>query len=171
MERFVVFVILFVILYGMGSHYFRTKSPKETVKTATIYQEHLQRHSPSRWREELARSETPEYLYDYILHVIEHGSNQFHFPGGMMEGGYVPEDVAPIVACYVMQLGGHRCPRPASKNAAMYFSSSCAGCHGNDGKGLHGTYPDLTRPVLLGIAKRREFLQEKLQTLSTQNLH
>ncbi len=146
----------------MGRHYLRTKSPKETVKSHTKYREHLQRHSSSHWREELARSETPEYLYDYILHVIEHGSDQFHFPGGVMEGGYVPKDAAPGLACYVMKLGGHRCPHPASKDAAMYFSSVCAGCHGNDGKGLHGTYPDLTRPVLLGIAKRREFLRQKI---------
>jgi cytochrome c553 len=76
-----------------------------------------------------------------------------------MEGGYVPPDLAPDIACYVMELGGHRCPHPYSRKAQMYFSSVCAGCHGLDGKGLHGSYPDLTRPTLLGIERRKETLQ------------
>ncbi len=95
----------------------------------------------------------PETVYRYILHVINHGSHQLGFPGGEMEGGYVSPDEAPKIACYVMELGGHRCPHPYPKDAAMYFTSVCGGCHGNDGKGLHGSYPDLTRPRLLGIEK------------------
>jgi mono/diheme cytochrome c family protein len=110
-------------------------------------------------KEELQRIGSPEYLYQYIVNVINHGSHGLGFPGGEMEGGYVPPDVAPDIACYVMELGGHRCPRPYSRKAQMYFSSVCAGCHGLDGKGLHGSYPDLTRPTLLGIEKRREFLK------------
>gem|GEM_PF-925129 len=113
-----------------------------------------------RW--ELAALHSPEYLHRYIVEVIEKGSHQFDFPGGAMEGGYLSADLAPRVACYVIELGGHRCPHPYPKDAAMYFSSVCAGCHGSDGKGLHGSYPDLTRPLLLGIRKREEELRSKL---------
>jgi len=80
----------------------------------------------------------------------------------VMEGGYVEKEVAPRIACYVLELGGHRCPHPYPKDAAMYYSSVCAGCHGNDGTGIHGTYPDLTRHKLLGIEKREKFLKRKV---------
>ena len=95
----------------------------------------------------------PQTIYRYILHVIRYGSNRLHFPGGVMEGGYLSEADAPKVACYVMELGGHKCPHPYPKDAAMFYTSVCGGCHGNDGKGLHGAYPDLTRPTLLGIGQ------------------
>ena len=113
-------------------------------------------------RRELAHLHSPESLHHYIVRVIEEGSRQFDFPGGAMEGGYLSADLAPRVACYVMELGGHRCPHTYPKDAAMYFSSVCAGCHGSDGKGLHGSYPDLTRPLLLGIRKREEELRSRL---------
>ncbi len=116
-------------------------------------------------RRELSALHSPEYLYRYIVKVIEKGSHQFDFPGGTMEGGYLSADLAPRVACYVMELGGHPCPHSYPKDAAMYFSSVCAGCHGSDGKGLHGSYPDLTRPTLLGIEKREEVLQSELSRL------
>jgi len=116
-------------------------------------------------RRELSALHSPEYLHRYIVKVIEKGSHQFDFPGGTMEGGYLPADLAPRVACYVMELGGHRCFHSYPKDAAMYFSSVCAGCHGSDGKGLHGSYPDLTRPTLLGIEKREETLRLELSRL------
>jgi mono/diheme cytochrome c family protein len=89
-------------------------------------------------------------LYDYILDVIRHGSNRLNYPGGVMEGGYLPPEEAPKVACYVMELGGHRCPHAYPSDAQMFYTSVCGGCHGDDGKGLHGSYPDLTRPTLRG---------------------
>jgi len=116
-------------------------------------------------RRELAAIHSSETLHHYIVRVIEEGSHQFHFPGGTMEGGYLSADLAHRVACYVMELGGHRCPHPYPKDAAMYFSSVCAGCHGSDGKGVHGSYPDLTRPTLLGIEKREEALRSELSRL------
>ncbi|WP_456432561.1 c-type cytochrome [Nitratifractor sp.] len=97
------------------------------------------------------RPDSPEGIYRYVVDVIEHGSARFHFPGGTMEGGYLPPAEARKVACYVLQLGGHRCPVPPSPDAQMYYTGACAGCHGSDGKGLGGRYPDLTRPRLLGI--------------------
>jgi mono/diheme cytochrome c family protein len=103
---------------------------------------------------EQGNPDDPETVYRYILYVINHGSNRLGFPGGVMEGGYVSEEDAPKVACYVTELGGHRCPHPVAKDAAMFYTSVCGGCHGDDGKGLHGAYPDLTRSRLLGIGQR-----------------
>ena len=152
-----------MILYGVGSHYYkadRKSAPAPLEKSE--YRRHLSERNVSHWREELARIDTPEYAYDYILRVIEHGSEGLGFPGGVMEGGYVSKEEAPKIACYVLELGGHRCPHPYPKEAEMFFSSVCAGCHGNDGKGINGTYPDLTRHKLLGIEKREEFLRRML---------
>ena len=70
-----------------------------------------------------------------------------------MEGGYIPKEKAKDVACYVYELSGKKCTKPYSKDASLYFTSSCAGCHGTDGKGINGTYPDLTKNPLLGIKK------------------
>ena len=66
-----------------------------------------------------------------------------------MEGGYVSQKDASSVACYVLSLAGKQCNYP--KEASLLYQSNCAGCHGNDGKGAGGTYPDLTRRPLLGM--------------------
>ena len=86
----------------------------------------------------------------YIEHVIREGSFKLHFKKNeVMEEGFVSAEDAPGVACYVMTLRGEKCDYP--KEASLLYGSNCAGCHGNDGKGLHGTYPDLTRKPLLGM--------------------
>jgi len=92
-----------------------------------------------------------ENIKNYIVSVINNGSNHLHYPGGEMEGGYISPKDADMVACYVLELSGRKCPYPYPKKAEMYFSSVCAGCHGNDGKGLNGSYPDLTVKKLKGL--------------------
>ncbi|SFV90461.1 Cytochrome c oxidase subunit CcoP [hydrothermal vent metagenome] len=85
----------------------------------------------------------------YIVHVINKGSSSLHFKKEEhMEAGFVSSKDAEDVACYVRTLAGESCRYP--KEASLLYSSNCAGCHGNDGKGLHGTYPDLTHRPLLG---------------------
>jgi cytochrome c553 len=80
-----------------------------------------------------------------------------------MEAGFASSEDAGKIACYVMSLSGKKCDSGESQDAAMFYSSICAGCHGMDGKGIHGTYPDLTRKKLLGIAKEEEQLIKKLK--------
>lgn len=93
-------------------------------------------------------------VYDYIVDVIVHGSNRLHFnTQEVMEGGFVANEDAPKVACFVLSLAKEACPHPYSEDAAMFYSSNCAGCHGEDGKGLNGTYPDLTKRPLLGMSR------------------
>ena len=161
LERFVVLVILLVIFYGLGRHYFKTEKVmtsgvSETARHPRLPNEHTLRDP----QEELARIDTSQYVYDYILRVIEDGSEGLGFPGGVMEGGYVSREEAPKIACYVLELGGHRCPHSYPRDAEMFYTSVCAGCHGNDGRGIHGSYPDLTRHKLLGIERRETYLKQ-----------
>ena len=89
----------------------------------------------------------------YIVYVINHGSEQLRFKDTeRMEGGYVSSKDASNVACYVLSLSGEDCNYP--KEASLLYQSNCAGCHGNDGKGAGGTYPDLTQRPLLGMQSR-----------------
>ena len=89
----------------------------------------------------------------YIEYVINHGSDWLGYKGGTMEGGYISAKDTQMVACYVLELSGRRCPHSYPQKAQMYYSSVCAGCHGNDGRGLHGNYPDLTKKHLNGLRR------------------
>ena len=150
-ESLAIAAILAVVLFALLKQCWSAPEQKNTPVSAVNVSSTEQNGLPL-WMKG-ADPESPEGLYRYILHVIRYGSHQLGFPGGVMEGGYLPADEAPRVACYVMELGGHKCPYVYPKDAAMYFTSVCGGCHGDDGKGLHGSYPDLTRFHLLGIEK------------------
>jgi len=157
------FAVLLVILYGAYNAFQHTEHKNKTAgisKHAPVKKETLQHV-----RNELARIDSNEYTYRYIINVINHGSNTLHFkPKEIMEEGFVSKEDAPKVACYVLSLADEECPMvPFPKDAAMYYSSNCAGCHGEDGKGLHGTYPNLTQRPLLGVEKRKSFLNRLLK--------
>ncbi len=115
----------------------------------------LQKDRPKALKAEInssKKSQKSKDLYSYIVDVINNGSSGHNFKGGVMEGGYISREDAKVVACYVLELSGRRCPHPYPKDkAAGYFSSVCAGCHGNDGKGINGTYPDLTKNEYVGF--------------------
>jgi cytochrome c553 len=96
--------------------------------------------------------------YSYIVDVIQHGSSKLHFKKEeKMEGGFASDEDAPKIACYLLYLASKPCPNGYPKEAQMYYSSNCAGCHGEDAKGLGGTYPDLTKDALLGMEKENIF--------------
>jgi len=117
------------------------------------------------YKEELQKLHSNVYLKQYIIHVINHGSEQFDFKGGIMEGGFALPADAPKIACYVMEFSGKQCETPYEKDAAMFYTSNCAGCHGEYGKGINGTYPDLTRERFLGIEKREAFLKAAIKKM------
>ncbi len=102
-------------------------------------------------KEPIKYPNTQDGVVAYVEHVINSGSNRFNFPGGEMEGGYIPKEKARAVACYVYELSGRKCTKSYDKDAPLYFSSSCASCHGIDAKGVGGSYPDLTKNPLLGV--------------------
>ncbi len=150
--------ILIVLLYALANAYFKHHSLKTMHTTSKTYAEHTAVHTMPHIDEELSRIGTPEYTRQYITDIIDYGSRNLHFKKEeIMEKGFVSKKDAPKVACYVMTLSGEKCDYPYE--ASLLYASNCAGCHGNDGKGLDGTYPDLTRRPLLGIALRRSFLE------------
>jgi cytochrome c553 len=155
--------VLVVLLYALYNAKFR--QPAQVVQRSdTHYAKHIKEHkAKTHTIEELNNLQTHEYLTQYIIDVINHGSNQFDFPGGEMEGGFASVKDAPKIACYVLTLSGKACKEPYPKDAAMFYSSICAGCHGDDGKGLNGSYPDLTQKKLLGIKQRENFLKTLLK--------
>ena len=139
-ERIAVGAIIVVLGYYLFNIY---SKDKETTSERKL----TQKIETSR-----ASKHKREDLYSYIVDVINNGSSGNGFRGGEMEGGYISKDDAKVVACYVLELTGRKCPHSYPKDIASgYFSSVCAGCHGNDGKGINGTYPDLTKREYVGF--------------------
>ena len=151
-------VTMIVLLYAVYNANFRD-IPKIDNHTHTHYKEHIKKHKTTHYEDELSSINSDAYAKDYIIKVINEGSNVLDFKGGVMEGGFSSPEDAEKIACYTLELSGKKCAEPYPEDAAMFYTSICGGCHGNDGKGLNGSYPDLTRAKMLGIAKREDFLK------------
>ena len=157
--------VAIVLLYGLYNGYTKQKGKDNSAKENPRYSEHVKLHTTPHVIEELQHINSPSYTITYIIKVINHGSSALHFKKDeIMEGGFASSKDAPMIACYVMSLAGESCQTPFPKEAAMYYSSNCAGCHGEDAKGLNGTYPDLTKRPLLGISQHKEFLERLMRT-------
>ncbi len=162
MNKLIISLFLLIIIYGVYNAKFPiSNSPKEDI-SASAYQAHSKTHHSSHFEDELSKIDTMEYSKEYIISIIDHGSYDLGFSGGVMEGGFASHEDAPKIACYVLTLSGKRCEEPYPKDAEMFYTSICGGCHGNDGKGLNRNYPNLTRAKLLGIERREEFLKRKI---------
>ena len=138
-EKSIAAVAILVILIYTAINYYNKLSNKTAKSVAT-------------------KQESKRAIFDknnlelsYIIDVINNGSNHLNFKGGEMEGGFVPKAKAKDVACYLLNLRGKPCKSGYSKDAALYFSSNCAGCHGVNAKGIKGSYPNLLREPLLGF--------------------
>jgi cytochrome c553 len=170
MQKLIFFLFIIIILYGIYNarkkgHVDRVQSTPscKICKSETSKRSILEK--------ELSQIDTPEYIVRYIENIINHGSDTLGFKGGVMEGGYVAKEDAAKIACYVLELSGRKCPHAYAKDAAMFYTSVCGGCHGNDGKGLGGNYPDLTRKKLLGIERREAFLRTQIEKLTSDHRH
>lgn len=75
----------------------------------------------------------------HIEHVIINGSKGLGYPGGEMPAGLMAgasaADVKAVASYVANGLQGA---------GAEQFKTNCASCHGEDGKGMFGTFPDLT---------------------------
>jgi len=157
-----IIIILCYTLYNVFTDK-HSQHEKNGTRNGVEPSSRIQNHKSATHDEsELSHINSVSYAKKYITGIILHGSHQFGLKGGAMEGGLANEEDAGRIACYVLSLSGKKCPEPQAPDAAMYFTSSCGGCHGNDGRGLSGTYPDLTRKKLMGIEKRETFLRSKL---------
>lgn len=74
----------------------------------------------------------------HIEYVINNGSKGLNYPGGEMPAGLASGSDVSAVAAYVA--GGMK----ASGKGQEVYAMACASCHGEDGKGMFGTFPDLT---------------------------
>ncbi len=131
-----VAIIVLVILYGLLHS--RKVSKKESFSEVNVTK------SKNEFIDE----------YNYILYVIDNGSNRLHLKGGEMPAHLVPKDISPKIACFVVkEFQKKSCPKKIDPNARGYYTSNCGGCHGDDGKGIKGIYPNLTKP-LKGFMKK-----------------
>ena len=160
------FAVFLVLIYALYNATVKNNEKVVSYKSKT-YIEHTKTHQTEHYEEELDELHTTAYLKNYIIRVINHGSDQFDFTGGEMEGGFAHPEDASKIACFVMELSGKTCDKSYEKNAAMFYSSNCGGCHGDDGKGINGTFPNLTREKFLGIIKR----EEELKTIRNKAKH
>ena len=159
MEKKLAFIIIIIALaYGF---YNAKKRELKPIIAQSNYTRHIQKHKTSHHEEELKKLHTAAYLKQYIIDVINHGSDQLEFkPTEIMDAGFASKVDAPKIASYILALSGKKDNTAYPKDAPMYYSSNCAGCHGEDAKGLNGTYPDLTKTKLLGIKKREMYLKK-----------
>jgi len=162
MQKFLPYIaILIVLIYAFYNAKFRDEKKVDN-HTNKHYKEHIKTHKSTHCEDGLSNVNTAEYTKEYIVKVIDHGSNILDFKGGEMEAGFASHEDAEKIACYVMKFSGKKCKDPYPKDAAMFYTSICGGCHGDDGKGLGGTYPDLTKEKLLGIEIRENFLKNMI---------
>ena len=163
MQKLTPFFIL-LLIFGYAVYNAKQQGKRQSkTKSNNIYTKHIQTHRTSHTKEELALIRSDATLKQYIIDVINHGSTQLQFKKNeVMEAGFAPIEDAEKIACYVMTLSGRKCEQPYPADAVGFYTSICGGCHGDDGKGIHGTYPDLTKDPLLGIKKRELLLRNKV---------
>lgn len=82
-----------------------------------------------------------------LADVILNGSKGLDYPMGEMPGGMADEEGAKAIAAYVAkELSGIK--KTANENLVEIGRAQfavCASCHGDDGKGMDGMSPDLTK--------------------------
>lgn len=115
-------------------------------------------------QKEMQDIDSNAYLENYIVHIINTGSNGvLGFSGGVMESAIATKEDAPNIARFVLSLAGKKSSNDkAGKAAQLFYTSNCGGCHGDNGKGLNGAFPDLTLKSFKGIEKRKSYLKAAL---------
>jgi len=81
-----------------------------------------------------AQDFTSRMSKEQVLAVIKNGQHQLKYPGGAMPANMLSGEAAEKVAEYVAN--GMQGKAPAE-------FATCAGCHGTDGKGMGGTFPNI----------------------------
>lgn len=82
-----------------------------------------------------------------IVNTVVNGAKGLNYPMGEMPAGLVDAETAKAVAAYVMaeisEKKSTKNPELVETGKAMF--ATCAGCHGEDGKGMGGMAPDLSK--------------------------
>ena len=81
-----------------------------------------------------------------IVASILNGSKGSNYPLGEMPAGLLDAESAKAVAAYVMQevSSVKKTKNPALVETGRALWATCAACHGDDGKGMTGSAPDLS---------------------------
>lgn len=83
-----------------------------------------------------------------IMHTIKYGSKGLEFPLGEMPPVELSEADAKAVAAYVIgeisELKNTKYPADVAKGKEVFNTAGCVACHGEDGKGMDGSAPDLS---------------------------
>ena len=111
-------------------------------------------HSRPHDHELQLRPNCVECFEKYIEEVINEGLDIFHYPSGPMPGGTVGPEEAKKIAAFMATLQGYRPSHPewVEEGKALFYGN-CTGCHGPEGKGQRGYFPDLTRRPLEGYER------------------
>ncbi len=165
MNKILITLFLILILYGLYNAQQkstpRVEKPVAVTNLLTVESKLLQ------LKNELLQIDSVRYAQEYIVEVINNGSSVLGFVGGVMEGGFANHDDAEKIASYVLTFSGKEPLEAYPPDAQMFYTSNCGGCHGDDGKGLGGNYPDLTRRVLLGIERRKESIEMQIKRMQS----
>jgi cytochrome c553 len=164
MHKLFFLVFLLIIFYGIYNSQKKNIHDNGQEKTKCEVCQRESEKLPS-LKDELSKIDTPLYKKNYIIDIINYGSKTLGFRGGVMQAGFASAEDAPKIACFVLTLSNQKCDEEYPKDAQMFYTSICGGCHGDDGKGLNGNYPDLTKKRLLGMQKREEFLRQTIDIM------
>ena len=82
-----------------------------------------------------------------IYNAIMNGSKGLEYPMGEMPAGMADEEGAKAIAAYVAKeiSGIKKTKNENLVETGKELFATCAGCHGEDGKGMEGNSPDLTK--------------------------
>jgi cytochrome c oxidase cbb3-type subunit 3 len=82
-----------------------------------------------------------------IVNTVLNGGKGLNYPLGEMPAGMLDAESAKAVAAYVMgeisEVKSTKYPELVESGKALF--ATCAGCHGEDGKGMGGMAPDLSK--------------------------
>jgi hypothetical protein len=167
MRQIKITVIVSIVLLFLGCD---TKKEAQTASCKIQSQPTVDAAAMKRELQELKRvvkeTGTARCCQRYIEQVIAQGSSVLQLPAGVMDAGYAQGDDIKKIASYVLTLSGRKALYPEFlQEGNMLFSGNCAGCHGDDGKGMNGAYPDLTLPLFRGAQLRKENYIEKIHRL------
>jgi hypothetical protein len=151
MEKKLAFIVVGMVLgYGFYVAQHKTKHTHASQKESH-YEKHVKEHLSVHYA--LTQQVDAKIgIREYIIDVINNGSSQLHFkPTETMDAGFASKEDAPKIADYLLFLRQNEKNVSYAKDAPLYYSSNCAGCHGEDARGLNGTYPNLLRKEFLGL--------------------
>lgn len=159
MKKYLLLLLPFILLI---ISYF-IKHNKNVTDSITSKNIEIKSKKSSKIENELKKIDSVTYFENYVIDVINHGSNRLNFPSGAMDGGYVSPIEAKKIATFMATLQGFNPSHPEwVKEGEILFNGNCTGCHGIGGKGQKGSFPDLTRKPLLGIELIKKEIQKKL---------